>query len=78
MPTASGGRLPRFDAVNAASTAINATPSSARCRHLPIEAAPITPWASAEMSVAWGAGSGFCVTTPMLGAPANPYARVRR
>ena len=39
---------------------------------------PITPCARLEMSVAWGAGSGFGATTPMFAAPANPYAFVSR
>ena len=39
---------------------------------------PITPCASAEISVACGAGSGFSATTPTLAAPANPYAFASR
>src|SRR6187397_695981 len=39
---------------------------------------PMTPWASAEMSVACGAGSGFGAITPTFAAPANPYALASR
>ena len=35
---------------------------------------PITPCASAEISVACGAGSGCAATTPTFAAPAKPYA----
>ena len=34
---------------------------------------PMTPWASAEINVACGAGSGFCAMTPTFGAPAKPF-----
>jgi len=53
MPTANGGRLPCFVAFKVASITINATPTSAP---MPIifqsRPPPITPCASAEMSVA--------------------------
>ena len=37
-----------------------------------------TSCASAEMSVACGAGNGFGATTPTFAAPANPYAVASR
>lgn len=48
-----------------------AAPIPIRCQSI---CPPMTPFASAEISVACGAGSGCATALARLGAPANPYA----
>ena len=73
MPTASGGMRSFFIAPSVASSRMRPTPTSAP---MPIifhsRLPPITPCASAEMSVACGAGSGFGATTPTFARAGEP------
>ena len=76
MPTASGGMRSFFiSAERLVERGSAPTPTSAP---MPIifqsRLPPMTPCASAEISVACGAGSGFGAMTPTLAAPAKPYA----
>lgn len=78
-PTASGGSAKRPVNRKTSSTPTASAPTTApiamRCQSIcPL----MTPLASAEMSVACGAGSGCATVAWRFGAPAKPYARLSK